>query len=85
MLEEFLLPISHAMLFNQVGQLPHFHKELTHILNLFPDKWIATDEPTTWTPHSLDLTTFNVFFWGYINDAKYVLSLAATFCYLLGG
>jgi hypothetical protein len=68
-LDEFLLPISHKILFNQDGQLLHFHKELADILNMFPDKWIASDEAITWVPESPDLTPLNVFLWGYINDA----------------
>jgi hypothetical protein len=38
-LEEFLLPLSHEMLLNR---------------DMFPDKWVARDEPVTWTLHSPD-------------------------------
>jgi hypothetical protein len=52
MLDEFLFTNSYKMLFNQDGQLPHFHKELMDILNLFPYKWIASAEPIIWPRES---------------------------------
>jgi hypothetical protein len=50
----------------------------------FPEKWTGRGGPITWPPCLPDLTSLDIFFWGYIKDTVYMSPLATTLSEFFG-
>jgi hypothetical protein len=69
---------SNDFIFQQDGAPPHFHMAVRNHLNAhLPQRWIGRAGANNavrcrWPPRSPDLTPYDFFFWGYIQDKVFV-------------
>jgi len=86
MLENWLMPQliedSNVYVFQQDGSPAHYKDVREYLNRNLPRRWIGRtgkedDALMRWPPRSSDLTPCDLFFWGFVKDIVFVLSLPA--------
>jgi hypothetical protein len=82
MLQKFLIPQLNehdqegCIHFQQDGAPLHYLEEMREYLNTpLPGWWIGRAALIAWPPRSPNLTTLDVFLWGFVKDRSYHLYL----------
>ena len=76
-LKQFVYPqiaaFQPSIIYQQHGAPPHWSMDVQGSLNAtFPNRWIVHDGPICWPPRSPDLTSIDLFLWGYLKDHVFV-------------
>jgi hypothetical protein len=60
------------VVFQQDGAPPRWAPIVREFLDMhFPGRWVGRDGPTPWPPRSPEITSLDLFLWGYVKDIVY--------------
>ncbi|KYN11774.1 hypothetical protein ALC57_16052, partial [Trachymyrmex cornetzi] len=64
--------IPRQRMFFQDGAPAHWSRRIRNHLDLtFPGRWIGRGGPVSWCPRSPDLSSLDIFLWGYLKNVAY--------------